>query len=1453
MAKIIGNTTATPNPRPDWNQTDETKADYIKNKPVIEGVWDHIIDDSYLVMQEFIEDDVTYKYGILDKDPFYNKEGRILVAFTAPFEISENLTEFNANFATYIKATSEIDLRETTITGHSGCTIENIRISNIVDFGKVINCGGYITNAETVVGGYGRVKDSSNISNFSANPYVGYAGIIAENCENLDNIRVNMRNDDLGGDIFVNCIHLSNIHVDVECTQGQDFGKETTCSIFNQCSYISGVHIGAYPILWNGAEYYKDCIRVDADTCDGYTRDSDETVATEDYVDAAIANLDSNFVRSDASSVEFGHQMTAKGEASSAFGYGLVATESGVEILGQQYNGADIIGNGVAIKSVNTSKNTITIEHALLGLFFDYVWKGNSNFVLELDKSIYLPIINTAITKSSLGIDNGAEFTVHKNYSVAELSSANKITNAYCGIALGKGSVIANNYSNAMNQGGFASGSANHAIGFNSHTQNVNNIASGDNSSAAGSNTEAGNTAFSTGHRTKALGEASFTLGIGSETLETIYGEDGKATREGGKGSIAGGYEAKANAPYSAAFGISTQTDAEGQFVCGKANATDASALFIVGAGNCKNALSVGAQKSKFLGSLSVGTEETAVSGDCGAVATGHRTKAAAQASLTFGIGSETADSTVGEGGKGSIAGGYQAKANAPYSGTIGFETTSDRRGQFTCGDFNDADANALFVVGNGTTTVDRHNAFTVDKDGVGRFGGAVFSNGVQLATVNDITDSGALVGGEGTGAIKMGDRTTAYANYSFAGGETSTTKEGAKACLAFGISAEARAVATTALGWRTIANADNELVVGRCNNYEGWNNALFVVGNGTSDTARSNALVVNGNGDTFIGGDVYSRNKKLATEEWVASQNATTGNGVVAHNFKYEDYNVPVISLTGDISTMNKDNKVTLDYKYGDRTGTCTVKWQGNSSLTYPKKNYTVVFDNAFEAVEGWGVQKKYCLKADWVDFSHCRNVVSAKLWGDIVRTRTESDLTSRLTTLPNCGAIDGFPCFVVINGEWKGIYNFNIPKEDFMLGMGSGDKEAIVCAEGTSFTSAEAFKEPAVLGQHFELEYNSSGWAESDVQESLNRLIDACRNSDGTNIDTVIAQYVDIDSAIDYYIFYQLLNHADGIVKNYILATYDGTKWFFSAYDLDLVFGVHWPADIFDAANYPVDLHNCHILFKLLYENKYDQIKARYQALVNGVMSKKAVDCKFSNYGTAIPLAAYNADAELWPGIPSTKTNNLAQISNWYGERIKWLDEWYAERDAIQGTPGLIYDANSRAVIGMGTCMESEIKIGTLRQPIPLIIGMAQEAFKGETALEKVTIPEGIEQVGSFCFQNCTSLKHASFPSTCNQIGWGCFRGATGLKTVKTLNNTKRVLSVGSYAFDNCTSLVKISLGKNITIGQQTFYKCTSLKDIIFEGTMAEWEAVTKGENWDQDTGDYTVHCIDGDIVKA
>lgn len=63
MAKIIGNTTATPNPRPDWNQTDETKADYIKNKPtIVTNISDESSDTevpSAKAVYEYISNDVV--------------------------------------------------------------------------------------------------------------------------------------------------------------------------------------------------------------------------------------------------------------------------------------------------------------------------------------------------------------------------------------------------------------------------------------------------------------------------------------------------------------------------------------------------------------------------------------------------------------------------------------------------------------------------------------------------------------------------------------------------------------------------------------------------------------------------------------------------------------------------------------------------------------------------------------------------------------------------------------------------------------------------------------------------------------------------------------------------------------------------------------------------------------------------------------------------------------------------------------------------------------------------------------------------------------------------------------------------------------------------------------------------------------------------------------------------
>lgn len=374
--------------------------------------------------------------------------------------------------------------------------------------------------------------------------------------------------------------------------------------------------------------------------------------------------------------------------------------------------------------------------------------------------------------------------------------------------------------------------------------------------------------------------------------------------------------------------------------------------------------------------------------------------------------------------------------------------------------------------------------------------------------------------------------------------------------------------------------------------------------------------------------------------------------------NVDYTAYSLPILHLTGDISAMTKDNAVDLAYAYGVRSGTASVKWQGNSSLSWDKKNYTIKFDNAFEAKEGWGAQKKYCFKANFIDHSHARNIVNAKLWGEVVKSRPLPP--NNLANLPNAGAIDGFPCIIILNGEFLGLFTWNIPKDGWMFGIdGTENRAAIVCAE--YICDATMFMTEATIGDHFDLEYvtneDDAGW----VQTSLNTLINACINSDGTDLDTVVAKYIDWNSVIDFYCFATLIGGFDLIGKNYLLVTFDGIKWRMGAYDMDSTHGLDWRGDKFTSVNVspmPEEYATIHHLMKLVRRYKYEELVERYKELRAGVLSDANVIQAFSNFIATIPAEVYRVDAEKWRSIPSTAASNLAQISEFYRMRAEAVD---------------------------------------------------------------------------------------------------------------------------------------------------------------------------------------------------
>ena len=380
---------------------------------------------------------------------------------------------------------------------------------------------------------------------------------------------------------------------------------------------------------------------------------------------------------------------------------------------------------------------------------------------------------------------------------------------------------------------------------------------------------------------------------------------------------------------------------------------------------------------------------------------------------------------------------------------------------------------------------------------------------------------------------------------------------------------------------------------------------------------------------------------------------------------FNYQSYGMPVLSLIGDTTYMTKDNAVTMSYLYDGRRGTCTVKWQGNSSLAYDKKNYTIKFDNAFEAKSGWGAQKKYCLKANFIDPSHARNIVSSRLWNFVVMSRGDGLFSG----LPQRGAIDGFPIVLSINGEFWGLYTFNIPKDGWMFGLSESNTltQAIVCAEGTAIDNACSFSAPAKVDEtDFSLEFvsdeNNSAW----VKTSLNRLINACINSDGTDLDTTIAQYLDWQSAIDFHIFTCLIGAYDLRIKNYLLVTLDGTKWYFSPYDLDSTFGLEWTGKGFrepdSCAPTPEPDGTYHKVMKMIATYKKDALKARYTRL-RQVLRTSEIHTRFYDFASEIPQTVLNEDWRKWPSIPGTSANNVGQIIDWYRNRIEYIDSKIAQ----------------------------------------------------------------------------------------------------------------------------------------------------------------------------------------------
>lgn len=396
-------------------------------------------------------------------------------------------------------------------------------------------------------------------------------------------------------------------------------------------------------------------------------------------------------------------------------------------------------------------------------------------------------------------------------------------------------------------------------------------------------------------------------------------------------------------------------------------------------------------------------------------------------------------------------------------------------------------------------------------------------------------------------------------------------------------------------------------------------------------------------------------------------------GSTPVALTEPYDD-DIPRIFLSEGILPTTKTS-TTMKFEYISKnkrySGYVDIKCQGTSSMAYAKKNFTIKIYNDKALTTkmkinfmNWGNQNKFCLKANWIDITHARNIVSARLWNDIVKTRENYlELPELLRTSPNSGAIDGFFVKIYANGVYQGRYTMNIPKDGWMANMDKSlDEHCILCGENYE---SGLFRATAQI--------NGTDWSDelhdtvpTSIVNRWNQVINFVMNSSDSEFKANIGQYFDLTSLIDYYIFAYVSCGLDSMGKNQIYMTYDGQKWFASMYDMDSTWGLYWNGQSFVSTTYRMqdDYESGtngrakNLLYLRIEKLFINEIKERYAVLRNGALSETNIINRFEEF-MICNTDLIKEDYEIFSSIPSQNTNNIKQIRQYAVDRCKYVDE--------------------------------------------------------------------------------------------------------------------------------------------------------------------------------------------------
>lgn len=163
------------------------------------------------------------------------------------------------------------------------------------------------------------------------------------------------------------------------------------------------------------------------------------------------------------------------------------------------------------------------------------------------------------------------------------------------------------------------------------------------------------------------------------------------------------------------------------------------------------------------------------------------------------------------------------------------------------------------------------------------------------------------------------------------------------------------------------------------------------------------------------------------------------------------------------------------------------------------------------------------------------------------------------------------------------------------------------------------------------------------------------------------------------------------------------------------------------------------------------------------------------------------------------------------------KILEKWLGSEEHIN----MNIDSKLKEVERIGIAFAENIMIKSI------VIGdrvktIAAYAFAVAENLSTVTLPNGIETIGAFAF-NQSGLKSISFPNSLKTIGSGAFR-MTKLVSVTVPESVKSFAN--NDVFHSCAELVYAKLPNSATRIEYTFFNCPKLETLVLGNAVEFFE---------------------------